>query len=489
MSEKNPQDDLVTRVLNRILVGLYLNSVAPLHPARAEKLRGVDELFGIERPSAPEMRQFIEELIKSGKDLDSAVRSRMVEELALLDEDFKRISSKELRSEGGARIKALFDAALDEENTLLSGPEQQRLLNIIVDDIFGFGPLEPYLIDDAVTEILIDGPNKIYVERNGRLEDASSRFLDDEHLMGCIHRIVAPLGRPLNKDHPIIDARLPDGSLVNVIIPPASLVGPVLTIRKFFKIPLTLEDLVRWGSISADMVEFLQACVRARLNIVIAGGTASGKITFTNLVAGMIPSDERIVTIESTAELQLPEHLRRVIRLESRPPVEGKGEVTVRDLVINSTRMRPDRIIFGEVHGAEGFDLLQAMNTGHDGTLFNIHANSPRDALGRLEMMAAFANPSMPVLMIRQMMASAIDLITYQERLDDGSRKVMKVSEVVGMQGDVVGLQDIFEFHPTGSDDKGKITGLFTPTGYVPTFLDRIKAAGIDLPPGLFTPK
>ena len=242
MSEKNPQDDLVTRVLNRILVGLYLNSVAPLHPARAEKLRGVDELFGIERPSAPEMRQFIEELIKSGKDLDSAVRSRMVKELALLDEDFKRISSKEFRSEGGARIKALFDVALDEENALLSGPEQQRLLSIIVDDIFGFGPLEPYLMDDAVTEILVDGPNKIYVERNGRLEDTSSRFLDDEHLMGCIHRIVAPLGRPLNKDHPVIDARLPDGSLVNVVIPPVSLVGPVLTIRKFFRIPLTLED-------------------------------------------------------------------------------------------------------------------------------------------------------------------------------------------------------------------------------------------------------
>jgi pilus assembly protein CpaF len=484
--QKTPQVDLETRVLNKILARLYLNSVAPFHPARAEQLRGHDELFGIQRPSAIELRQFIEGLVKSGKDLGGELRSRITEELVILDEDFR---SARLREERSHHIEALFDAALNEEGATLSNEERQKMLDSIIDDLFGFGPLEPCLADDAVTEIMVDGPYKIYVERNGKLEDVPARFRDEERLMLLIQRIITPLGLPLNDSHPVVDARLPDGDRVNVVLPPVSLAGPALTIRKFVKIPLTLDDLVRWGSISAGILEFLRACVRARLNIVIAGGTASGKTTFANFVAGMIPSDERIVTVESSAELQLPDHLKRVVRLEGRAPVEGKGEVSVRDLVINSTRMRPDRIIFGEVHGAEVFDLLQVMNNGHDGTLFNIHATSPWDALIRLEMMATSANPAVPVLMIRQSMASAINLIAYQERLSDGSRKVMRVSEVVGMRGDMIEVQDIFEFRETGLDEQGNIAGYFAATGHVPTFLDRIQATGIGLPPDLFAPR
>jgi pilus assembly protein CpaF len=352
-----------------------------------------------------------------------------------------------------------------------------------------FGPLGPLMVDDTVAEVMVDGYEKVYVERDGRLEDVPIHFRDDEHMMETIHRILEPLRRRLDESHPFVDARLADGSRVNVVIPPISLVGPVLTIRKFGRRPLTTEDVIRFGSWSEEIVEFLRACVLGRLNIVVAGGTASGKTTVLNLVAGMVPADERIITVENAAELQLPETLKYVVSLESRPPsIEGRGEVTIRDLVINSLRMRPDRVIVGECRGPEVIELLQAMTTGHDGTMFTVHANSPRDALARLETTATAANPSLPLLNVRQQMASAIDLITYQERLQDGSRKILKVTEVVGMQGDVVLLQDIFEFRQTGVKE-GRITGTFAATGYIPSFLNRIRAAGIDLPLSLFTPQ
>jgi pilus assembly protein CpaF len=352
-----------------------------------------------------------------------------------------------------------------------------------------FGPLEPLLMDDTVREIMVDGPNKVYVERHGNLEDAPIHFRDDEHLMEVIHRIVEPMGRRLDESQPYVDARLADGSRLNVVIPPISLIGPAMTIRKFAREPLSTENLIRFGSWSEDLVEFLRACVLSRANIVVAGGTASGKTTIMNTIAGMIPADERIVTVENAAELQLPETLKYVVSLESRPPnIEGRGEVTIRDLVLNSLRMRPDRIILGECRGPEVLDLLQAMNTGHDGTMFTIHANSPRDVLARLELRATAANPSMPLLNVRQQIASAIDLITYQERMQDGTRKILKVTDVVGMQGDVILLQDIFEFRQTGVKD-GRITGTFTASGHIPSFLNRIRAAGVDLPLGLFTPQ
>jgi len=487
--QENPQLGLQTRILDKIVAQLYLDSIAPSHPARIEKLSCVDELFGIERPSAPEMRQFIEEQLKTGRGLGSEMHSRIIEELAMLSEEFRSASmGGDSRSAVCTHIEELFDAILDDEKVELSAEERQRLLESILADILDFGPLEPLLMDDTLTEILVDGPNRIYVERHGKLEDVSARFRDDEHLMRYIRRIVAPLGRRLDEDCPVVDARLPDGSRVNVVIPPVSLVGPVLTIRKFSPPQLTVEDVIRFGAVSEDMIEFLRACVQARLNVVIAGGAGSGKMQFLNIVAGMIPADERIIVVEDTAELRLPEHLKRVVRLESRLPVEGRGGVTLRDLIVNSFRMRPDRIIVNEVQAAEVFDLFQGMNTGHDGTMFTIHAASPRDALARLEMMATFADLSIPVLTIRQMMASAINLITYQKWLPGGQRKILKVTEVTGMQGDVVELKDIFEFRETGIDEEGRITGRFTATGYIPKCLDRIQAVGINLPLDLFTP-
>jgi len=351
-------------------------------------------------------------------------------------------------------------------------------------------PLEPWLNDPEVREIMVDGHNRVYVERGGKFVDVPTPFRDDEHLIEVINAIVTPLGRKVDESSPFVDARLFDGSRVNAVIPPISLIGPVLTIRKFRHKPLTIEDLISFGAWSEDIVEFLRACVLSRLNIVITGGTGSGKTTALNLVAGMIPADERIIAIENAAELVLPETQKRVVALESRPPnIEGLGEVTIRDLVLNSLRMRPDRIVVGEVRGPETLDLLQAMNTGHDGTLFTIHADSPHDVMARLEMQATYANLSLPLLSVRQLMASAIDLITYQDRLRDGSRKILKVTEVTGMQGDVVGLQEIFEFRETGVDKEGKITGHFTATGHIPKCLNRIRAAGIDLPLSLFTPQ
>jgi len=354
-------------------------------------------------------------------------------------------------------------------------------------------PLEPLLNDPEVLEIMVDGPDRVYVERGGRLEDVPTPFRDEEHLMEVINAIAEVSGCKVDRSSPMMDARLLNDFRVNIVLPPISLVGPVLTIRRFARTPLTVEDLLRFGCWSEDIVQFLRACVQSRLNIVVAGGTGSGKTTVLNILAGMIPAEERIVTVENAGELRLPDHLKRVVRMESRPPdTEGKGEVTMRDLVVNALRMRPDRIIVGEVRAAEVLDLMQAMNTGHDGTMTCIHATSPRDALARLEMQATYADLSVPLLTVRQMMASAVDLIVHQEWLRDGTRKILKVTEVTGMEGDVVALQDIFEFRQTGVQD-GKITGHHTATGYIPKFLDRIKAAGVELPSAtvplsLFTP-
>ncbi len=349
--------------------------------------------------------------------------------------------------------------------------------------------LEPLLADPDVVEVMVDGHEKVYVERHGRFEDVPSPFRDEAHLMEVIDAILKPLGRRVDESQPIVDARLSDGSRVNVVIPPIALTGPTLTLRKFTGLWFTFEDLIAWNSVSEEMVEFLKACVQGRLNMVVAGGTGSGKTTVLNLIAGMIPPDERIVTVENASEIRLPKSLRRVVTLESRPAnLEGKGEVTVRDLVINSLRMRPDRIIVGEVRAGEALELLQAMNTGHDGTMITVHANSLRDTLTRLEAMVLMANPSLPLLNVRQQMATAIDLITHQERLQDGTRKMLKVTEVVGMQGDAIMLQDIFEFRQTGFSE-GKVTGHFTATGKIPSFLHRLREAGIELPLSMFTPR
>jgi pilus assembly protein CpaF len=348
--------------------------------------------------------------------------------------------------------------------------------------------LEPFLNDSEIMEILVDGHSHVYVSRRGEFTDVPSPFRDEAHLLDVIDAILAPLGRRADETCPMVDARLPDGSRVNIVVRPVSLIGPTLVIRKFPPKSLTVEDVLRFGSWNEDMVTFLRACIQGRLNMIVAGGVGSGKTSLLNILAGMIPADERIITVENAGELRLPPRLKRVVKLESRPPnVEGKGEVTMRDLVVNALRMRPDRLIAGEVRAGEALELFQAMNTGHDGTMMTVHASSLHDVLVRLEVAVTMANPALPLLTVRQMMASAIDLITYQERLIDGKRKMIKVAEVVGMQGDVVALRDIFEFRQTGMQD-GQVVGHFTATGHIPGFFNHLREAGVDLPVSLFTP-
>lgn len=381
-------------------------------------------------------------------------------------------------------IQDLFEQILAEENIVLSRPERARLFEQIAAEILGLGPLQPLLEDDTITEVMVNGAKNIYIERKGKLHRVPVTFENNEHVMRIIDRIVAPLGRRIDESSPYVDARLQDGSRVNAVIPPISLVGPILTIRKFSKNPITVDQLVQFGSITPEALQFMKACVEARLNVVISGGTGSGKTTLLNVMSGFIPDDERIVTIENAAELQLRQE--HVVTLESRPPnIEGRGEITIRDLVINSLRMRPDRIIVGECRGGETLDMLQAMNTGHDGSMTTAHSNSPRDTLSRLETMCLMAGMELPVRAIREQVSSAIDVICHQERMRDGSRKVVTVCEVSGMEGDIITMTDIFAFEQTGMEG-GKVVGRLRPTGLRPKFMDQIEAAGINLPPSIF---
>jgi pilus assembly protein CpaF len=353
-----------------------------------------------------------------------------------------------------------------------------------VAEILGFGPLEQFLSSDGIGEIMVNGPKHIFIERGGRIQRANVSFESDEHLMRVIDRIVAPLGRRIDEGSPMVDARLPDGSRVNAVIPPISLNGPVLTIRIFAKVPLTVENLIEFGSITREAVEFLKAAVIAKINVIVSGGTGSGKTTLLNILSGFIPDGERIVTIENAAELQLRQE--HVVTLESRPAnVEGRGEVSIQDLVINSLRMRPDRIVVGEVRGGEALDMLQAMNTGHDGSMTTAHANSPRDMISRMETMVLMAGMDLPHRAIREQIASAIDLIIHQDRMRDGTRKVTSISEIAGMEGDVITMSEIFRFEQTGMED-GKVIGRLRPTGLRPKFMYRIQEAGIMLPPSIF---
>ncbi len=410
-------------------------------------------------------------------DLKSRVQNKL---LAELDPSMDPSQTQEVR----ATIEELFNTILAEENIVLSRSEKRHLFDQIVAEILGFGPLEPLLEDETITEIMVNGPKNVFVERKGKIHRAEVTFENDDHVMRIIDRIVSPLGRRIDESSPLVDARLPDGSRVNAVIPPISLVGPVLTIRKFSKTPLTIEDLINYGTLTPELVEFLRACVIARLNIIVSGGTGSGKTTLLNILSGFIPNDERIITIENAAELQLRQE--HVVTLESRPPnIEGKGEITIRDLVVNSLRMRPDRIVVGECRSGEALDMLQAMNTGHDGSLTTLHSNSPRDTLARLEVMCLMSGMELPVRAIREQIASAVDLIVHQERMRDGSRKVVKVTEVQGMEGNTITLSDIFEFEQTGIE-AGKVIGRLRPTGLRPKFIDKIEAVGIHLPPSTF---
>jgi pilus assembly protein CpaF len=382
------------------------------------------------------------------------------------------------------RLKTLFDQIIEAENLVLTRAEKERLFEELAADVIGFGPIEPLLSDASVSEVMVNGPKKIYFERKGRLLLSDVQFDDEEHVRRIIDRIVSPLGRHVDEASPIVDARLPDGSRVNVVIPPISLIGPTITIRKFTKEKLRVDDLIRFGSITPEIADFLKACVYARLNIVISGGTGSGKTTLLNVMSNFIPDDERIVSIEDSAELQLAkEHW---VRMETRPAnIEGTGAITARDCIKATLRMRPDRVIVGECRGGEALDMLQAMNTGHDGSLTTGHANTPRDMLARLETMVLMAGMDLPVRAIREQISSAVDLIVQQSRMRDGSRKVTHITEVQGMEGDKVTLQDCFLFDQEGFEN-GKVLGSIKPTGVRPKFMPKIEEAGITLPPTIF---
>jgi len=411
------------------------------------------------------------------KDLKERIQDKLVAEL---DPTMDVSRTDEVRR----TIQDMFEQILAQENIILSRSERERLFEGIVAEILGFGPLEVLLADETVSEIMVNGPEKVFVERKGKLQKTNILFESNEHVLKVIDRIVSPLGRRIDESSPYVDARLPDGSRVNAIIPPLPLNGPTLTIRKFENDPLTIDDLIRFGSISSETAEFLKACVKARLNVVVSGGTGSGKTTLLNVLSSFIPNDERIITVENAAELQLRQE--HVVTLESRPPnIEGKGEVTIRDLVINTLRMRPDRVVVGECRGGETLDMLQAMNTGHDGSLTTAHANSPRDMLSRLETMCLMAGMDLPVRAIREQVAAAVDLIIQQSRMRDGSRKIINVTEVQGMEGDVIVMSDIFVFEQQGIEN-GKIVGRLKPTGIRPKFYERIEAAGIILPANIF---
>ncbi len=389
------------------------------------------------------------------------------------------------RSRAEADIRALLFDLIAEESMPLSMSERDAILGDVIDEVFGLGPLEPLLRDTSVSDILVNTYKNVYVERSGKLDRLPTTFQDDRHLMRVIDRIVSGVGRRVDDSSPMVDARLPDGSRVNAIIPPLAVDGPLLSIRRFPAERLRAEDLVSIRSLTRPMLEFLEVCVRARLNALISGGTGAGKTTLLNVLSGFISERERIVTIEDAAELQL--HQEHVARLETRPPnVEGKGAVRQRQLLINALRMRPDRIVVGEVRGEEALDMLQAMNTGHDGSLTTVHANSPRDALTRVETMISMGSVNLPEKAMRQQIASALQVVIQQSRMSDGTRKVTSISEITGMEGDVITMQEIFCFEKLGVTPEGKVIGRFRATGVRPKVCERLKASGIHLPPDMF---
>lgn len=413
-------------------------------------------------------------------DLKIKIQNRVIEELDIDYEDISEDNQELMKT-----VNQIIQKQIDTEDLNLTNTQKSKIKEELIDEIIGYGPITPLLKNPEVSEIMVNGPKKIYIEVSGKLKLTEYKFKDDAHLIHVIKKIVSPIGRRIDESSPLVDARLPNGSRVNAIIPPLAIDGPSLTIRKFSADPFQVEDLIRFGTFNTKIAEFLRCCVEGKLNIVVSGGTGSGKTTTLNVLSSFISNDDRIITIEDAAELQLKqEHL---VRLETRPAnLEGKGEIAIRDLVKNTLRMRPDRIIVGEVRSGEALDMLQAMNTGHDGSLTTGHANTPRDMLSRLETMVLMSGMNLPVKAIRDQISSALDLIIQQSRLVDGSRKITYVTEVIGMEGDIIVLQDIFRFEQTGIDSKGKVIGDFVFTGIMPSFLSRLAEHGVNIPSGLF---
>jgi pilus assembly protein CpaF len=413
------------------------------------------------------------------QELKFALHRKLLDRINL--EALSSVASDRVRGE----VRAAVAKLVEEEKTPLSVIEKDRVVEEVLDEVFGLGPLEPLLADASISDILVTTPKLVYVERAGKLYRTPVEFKDNAHLLRIIEKVVARVGRRVDESSPLVDARLPDGSRVNAAIPPVAVDGPLLSIRRFGRDRLTADDLVKNLTFTPGMLELLQACVKARLNVVISGGTGAGKTTLLNVLSAFIRDDERIVTIEDAAELKLGQI--HVARMETRPPnIEGQGAIRIRQLVINALRMRPDRIIVGEVRGEEALDMLQAMNTGHDGSLTTIHANSPRDAISRLEVMVGMANANMSVHSIRQQISSAVDVFVQIARFSDGSRRIINVTECVGMEGDLVTMQDVFVFEKTGVTESGRVTGRFRATGIRPKFYDRLRAAGIQIPTSVF---
>lgn len=413
-------------------------------------------------------------------ELKDNIKSKVIEEITI---DYKEVNEKNesLKLE----IEDLIIELIDNENLNITRIERSKIIDDVLDEILGFGPITPLLRDIDVSEIMVNGPNMVYAEKKGKLVLTDIKFKDNNHVLHVIEKIVAPIGRRIDESSPMVDARLPNGSRVNAIIPPLALDGPTITIRKFSEDPFTVADLIGFGTLTTEMAELIRIGIEGRLNVVVSGGTGSGKTTTLNVLSSFIPNDERIVTIEDAAELRLTQD--HVVRLETRPAnIEGKGEISIRDLVKNSLRMRPDRIVVGEVRSGEALDMLQAMNTGHDGSLTTGHANSPRDMISRLETMVLMSGMELPIKAIREQIGSAVDLIVQQSRLKDGSRKITHITEIQGLEGDVIVLQDVFKFVQEGLDDKGKIIGSYKFTGIKPKFVEKLEEKNIKIPSNIF---
>lgn len=435
-------------------------------------------------PPTPPLPSLDETAMEQKRSIKQQIHKELVDRMDLKRMSVSGINQADLTKKAKATIEGIIR---DVQHKLPDGIAPKELAREIFDEALRLGPLEIFLADDDITEIMVNGPDQVYIEKQGKLVLSDQTFMDDASVMAVIERIVSPLGRRIDESQPYVDARLADGSRVNAIIHPLSLVGPCLTIRKFSKIPFTDQDLIAFGTLTPQIADFIKICVIMRKNIIVSGGTGSGKTSLLNVISSYIPAKERIVTIEDAAELQLKQD--HVVRLEARPPnIEGKGAVTIRDLVRNSLRMRPDRIVVGECRGGEALDMLQAMNTGHDGSLTTVHANAPRDVISRLETMVLMSGMELPVRAIREQIASAVDIIVHESRFSDGSRKVTNVTEIVGQEGEQITMQDIFDFKQTGLDENEKVLGELAPTGSVPTFLEEIASRGLSIDHTMFTP-
>src|SRR5574344_1824069 len=455
----------------------------PIHAAKPQSAPIQAEPVAVTPPPPPEKEDPLAAVRRAVK---AQIQKELIARLDLKRLTVAGVDASGLQKQAHEKIHEIVDE-VRRNGKLPRGIDPNRLETEVFNEAMRLGPLEDLLADDSVTEIMVNGPHKVYVERHGKLELTDKQFLDDASVMAVIERIVSPIGRRIDESQPYVDARLADGSRVNAIIPPLSLSGPTITIRKFAKKTLSVEDFIRFGTWTRNAAEFMKACVMMRKNIIVAGGTGSGKTTLLNLLSGYIPHTDRIVTVEDAAELRLEQP--HVVRLEARPPnIEGRGAVTIRDLVRNCLRMRPDRIIVGECRGGEALDMLQAMNTGHDGSLTTVHANSPRDVISRLETMVLMSGMDLPSRAIREQIASAVDIIIHESRMSDGSRKVTAITEVTGLEGNQIVMQDIFEFGQTGVDAPGKILGEMKPTGAIPTWIDQVKSRGINMNPRMFDP-